>query len=91
MNESLFATKDYKNETTLRLEQNKPNQSQSQTGHQLVNRMNTKLLNFHLKIRKKLKNPQYSTLLLPALKLEAIYLRTGKNAYESHFIACWKC
>ena len=28
INENLFATKDYENETTLRLEQNKPNQSQ---------------------------------------------------------------
>jgi len=29
MNESLFATKAYENETALRLEQNKPKQSQS--------------------------------------------------------------
>ena len=34
MNENLFATKDYENETTLRLEQNKPKQTQSQNRSQ---------------------------------------------------------
>jgi len=38
MNENLFTTKDYENETTLRPQKNKPNQSQFQTGHLLIDR-----------------------------------------------------
>jgi len=49
MNENLFATKDYENETAFRLQKYKPKQSQFQTGHLLVNRMKPKLLNFHRK------------------------------------------
>jgi len=56
MNANVFVTKEYEyeNETTFRLQKYKPKQSQFQTGHLLVNRMKTKLLNFHLKIKKNL-------------------------------------
>jgi hypothetical protein len=33
MNANIFVTKDYENETDFRLRENKPNQSQFQTGH----------------------------------------------------------
>jgi len=39
MNENLFATKDYENETAFRLQKYKPKQSQFQTGHLFVNLM----------------------------------------------------
>ena len=38
MNENLFATKDYENETALRLRKNKPKQTQFQTAHLLIDR-----------------------------------------------------
>ena len=59
MNANSFLQKDYENETAFRLRKNKPKQSQFQTVHELVNRMKPKLLNFHLKIRKKPKKPQF--------------------------------
>jgi len=58
-NVNLYVIEDYENETAFRLRKNKPKQSQFQTVHELVNRMNPKLLNFHLKIRKKPKKPQF--------------------------------
>jgi len=58
-NANSFLQKDYENETAFRLRKNKPKQSQFQTVHELVNRMKPKLLNFHLKIRKKPENPQF--------------------------------
>jgi len=67
MNENLFATKDYENETAFRLQKYKPKQSQFQTGHLLVNRMKPKLLNFHLKIRKKPGKFQFSLKFPPNL------------------------
>ncbi len=59
MNANVFITKDYENETAFRLQKNKPKQSQFQTVHLLIDRMKPKLLNFHLKIRKKPENPQF--------------------------------
>jgi len=46
MDTSSLAVKDYENETAFGLQKYKPNQSQFQTGHLLVNRMKTKFLNF---------------------------------------------
>ncbi len=59
MNANVYAKKDYENETDFRLRKNKPKQSQFQTVHEFVNRMKHKLLNFHLKIRKKPEKPQF--------------------------------
>jgi hypothetical protein len=59
MNANSFLQKDYENETLFRPRKNKPKQTQFQTVHELVNRMKHKLLNFHLKVRKKPENPQF--------------------------------
>ncbi len=52
MNIKFCKQTDYENKHNRTLGQNKPNQSQFQTGQLIVNRMKSKLLNFHLKIRR---------------------------------------
>jgi len=78
MNLTAYSKISYDNKRNWTLSQNKPNQSQFRTAHILVDRMKPKLLNFHLKIRKKPGKTQFSTLLQPALKLETICLRNKK-------------
>ena len=92
INVSNIITRNYKNIISLAGQKNKPNpsglrclprscrtdQTQFRTEHEFVNWMKPKLLNFHIKIRKKTENTQFSTLSHPALKPETIYLRNKK-------------
>ena len=73
MNVKSLLTMNYENKRDWTLGENKPNpsglrcllrscrtdQTQFQTGHELDNRMKPKLLNFHLKIKKKPEKPQF--------------------------------
>jgi len=78
MSANLYVIEDYENKTALRPQKNKPKQSQFQTVHELVNRMKHKLLNFHLKIRKKLttSRARYTIkhLLYPEFRTKNIWL-----------------
>jgi len=49
MSVNLYLIEDYENETAFRPKKTNPKQTQFQTAHLLVNRMKTKLLNFHHK------------------------------------------
>jgi len=74
MNANVFFRKDYENKTAFRHQQNKPNQTQLVFFRKLVPAKAGILCS---RIKPKLSPP--------ASKLEAIYLRTGKNALLQAF------
>jgi len=92
MNSNDFVRKDYENKTTFRLQQNKPNQSQFQTQSIFFSKL--------VPAKPVLDSDRGAGILCsrmnlklspPASKLDAIYLRTENDNYDSYFITCFKC